>query len=62
MIAEWLPVTAPLRAAILARADGERLCAAAAESGFRTLRDEATDLVARGETTDEEVRRVLGSA
>lgn len=60
-IAEWLPVTAELRRVILARGDGDALAAAAAQSGFRTLADCARDHVERGLTTEEEVRRVLGS-
>ena len=51
-----------MRAAILARADGDTISAAAKESGFRTLRDEATALADAGVTTRDEVDRVLGSA
>src|SRR5262245_4355643 len=60
LVAEWLPMSAPLRRAILERGDGEALAAAARESGAATLDDAAADLVRRGVTTPEEVRRVLG--
>jgi type II secretory ATPase GspE/PulE/Tfp pilus assembly ATPase PilB-like protein len=60
LVAEWLPMSAPLRKAILARGDGETLAAAAREAGAKTLDEAAADLVARGLTTREEVRRVLG--
>jgi type II secretory ATPase GspE/PulE/Tfp pilus assembly ATPase PilB-like protein len=62
LLAEWLPTTAGLREAILARADAEGLAAAAAGSGFRSIREEAAALVAAGGTTAEEVERVLGAA
>jgi general secretion pathway protein E len=60
LLAEWLPTTAALRAAVLARGDEETLRAAAAADGFRDIREEARALVAAGETTAEEVERVLG--
>jgi general secretion pathway protein E len=60
LVAEWLPVTEPVRKAILARADGATLAAAARESGALSLRDAAVRLVAQGLTTEEEVARVLG--
>jgi len=56
-IAEWLPMTPSLRDAVLARADGDALAAAA---NHRTLREAAEALVADGVTTEEEVGRVLG--
>jgi type II secretory ATPase GspE/PulE/Tfp pilus assembly ATPase PilB-like protein len=62
LVAEWLEVTPPVRAAILARADGDAIAAAAKESGFRSLRDEAVALADAGITTSEEVDRVLGPA
>ncbi|MFQ5504520.1 MAG: GspE/PulE family protein [Planctomycetota bacterium] len=62
LVAEWLPMSPPLRQAILARADGEALTAAASTSGFRSLRDEAGALLAQGITTAEELDRVLGNA
>jgi general secretion pathway protein E len=62
LVAEWLETSPALRAAILARSDGETLAAAAREGGFRTLREEATALVQAGVTTNEEVDRVLGPA
>ena len=62
LVAEWLPVLPALKAAIHARADGDALAAAARDGGFRTLRDEALDLAARGLTTVEEVNRVLGDS
>lgn len=60
LAAEWLPMTAGLRAAVLARGDAESLRSAAAADGFRGIREAARDLVAAGETTREEVERVLG--
>jgi type II secretory ATPase GspE/PulE/Tfp pilus assembly ATPase PilB-like protein len=62
LVAEWLESSPALRAAVAARCDGDALAAAAREAGFRTLRDEAASLVARGVTTNEEVDRVLGAA
>jgi general secretion pathway protein E len=61
LVAEWLESSPALRAAIVARCDGDALAAAAKESGYRTLREEAAALVAAGVTTNEEVDRVLGS-
>jgi type II secretory ATPase GspE/PulE/Tfp pilus assembly ATPase PilB-like protein len=61
LLAEWLPMSSGLRAGILARGDEEALRAAAAAGGFRDIREEARDLVAAGETTREEVERVLGT-
>jgi general secretion pathway protein E len=58
--AEWLPMTAPLRKAILQRSDGEALEQAARETGARSLRDAARALVERGITDESEVERVLG--
>jgi type II secretory ATPase GspE/PulE/Tfp pilus assembly ATPase PilB-like protein len=62
LLAEWLPMTPGLRAAILDRADAEGLAAAAAAEGFRSIREEAAALVAAGGTTEDEVLRVLGAA
>ncbi len=62
LLAEWLPMTSGLREAILARADAEGLAAAAAEGGYRSIREEAAALVAAGGTTAEEIERVLGAA
>ncbi len=59
-IAAWLPLGTNLRTAVLARADGEALAAAALADGMRGLRDDAQRLLAAGETTSEEVERVLG--
>jgi len=60
LIAEWLPMTAALRRVILARGDGEALEAAAREGGAASIDESAADLVRRGVTTPEEIRRVLG--
>tara|TARA_R110002072_G_scaffold25443_4_gene85022 strand:+ start:36022 stop:37128 length:1107 start_codon:yes stop_codon:yes gene_type:complete len=60
LVAEWLPMSPALRQAILARGDGEELAVAAANSGFRTLREAAEQLVALGVTDQQEVERVLG--
>ncbi len=61
LIAEWVKPGAALREAILARGDGQRLAAAAAADGCGTLADDAARLITGGVTTQEEVRRVLGS-
>ncbi len=58
--AEWVELTPALREVILAKGDGERLAAAARESGFASLRVAAETLVDAGATTNEEVQRVLG--
>jgi general secretion pathway protein E len=60
LAAEWIAMGCALRRAILRRADGEELAEAAHATGGRTLREEARALVATGETTQEEVDRVLG--
>ena len=60
LVAEWLPMSAALRRAVLARGDGETLANAALESGAVPIDEAAADLVRRGVTTEEEVRRVLG--
>ncbi len=61
LVTEWLPMSAPLRAAVHRKDDVEALGVAAAEGGFKTLRAACDDLVARGVTTHEEVNRVLGT-
>ncbi len=58
--AEWLPMSAPLRRAVLAKGDGEALERAARESGALSLRDAAMALVQQGITDESEVDRVLG--
>jgi type II secretory ATPase GspE/PulE/Tfp pilus assembly ATPase PilB-like protein len=55
-------VSPALRTAILARADGDTLAAAARAGGSRTLREHGAALVEAGVTTQEEVDRVLGPA
>jgi type II secretory ATPase GspE/PulE/Tfp pilus assembly ATPase PilB-like protein len=60
LLAEWLPMTPGLRAGVLARGDESALREAALGDGFREIREEARRLVAAGETTAEEVERVLG--
>jgi type II secretory ATPase GspE/PulE/Tfp pilus assembly ATPase PilB-like protein len=60
VVAEWVAMAPALRDAILARGDGERLAAAARESGFDDLLAAAERLVVAGTTTREEVARVLG--
>ena len=62
LMAEWLEMGPRLRRAVLDRSDGDALSAAAAESGFPTLRDSAEQLIRSGVTTPEEVDRVLGDA
>lgn len=61
LLAEWLPMSKPLRAAILARADGDELCRVAAADGYQTLADAAAAAVALGRITPREVEHVLGS-
>jgi type II secretory ATPase GspE/PulE/Tfp pilus assembly ATPase PilB-like protein len=60
LAAEWLPMSGPLRQAVLARSDGDALAAAAGESGHLSLREQAEALAKKGTTTDEEIQRVLG--
>jgi len=62
IVAEWLEMTPALRDVVLARGDGVRLRDAAADAGFADLRAAANRLVAAGQTTPEEVDRVLGRA
>jgi len=61
LLTEWLPMSKALRAAILARADGEELCAVADESGYDTLAASAATAVEHGLITAKEVEHVLGS-
>jgi general secretion pathway protein E len=61
LLAEWLPMSKPLRSAILARADGEELSSVADESGYETLADCAAAAVEDGLITPREVEHVLGS-
>ena len=60
-IAEWVPMTADLRKAILARGDGEDLTAAATAAGAKSLNEAADVAISSRKTTREEVRRVLGT-
>ena len=60
LIAELLTIDPELRSAILAKADATALEAIATASGWRTIRDAATDAVAAGRTTADEILRVLG--
>jgi type II secretory ATPase GspE/PulE/Tfp pilus assembly ATPase PilB-like protein len=60
LLAELLTLDAPLRQAILARSDTATLEAAAGRSGRRTLRQAAAEAVTAGQTTPEEIERVLG--
>ena len=63
LLAEWLPMSKPLRAAILARADGDELTAVARKRGcnYATLAECAATAVQQGRTTATEVGHVLGS-
>ncbi len=61
LVAEWLEPGEAMRAAVRAKADGIGLAAAAAEQGFRGLREHAERLVADGITTSAEIGRVLGT-
>ena len=59
--AEIVEIDAPLRAAVLHRADAQMLARAyATQQGYASLRDSAHDLVARKLSDDAEVVRVLG--
>jgi type II secretory ATPase GspE/PulE/Tfp pilus assembly ATPase PilB-like protein len=60
LLAELVLIDAPLRKAILARADTTELEAAVAASGRATLRDAAAAAVIQGTTTTLEIARVLG--
>jgi type II secretory ATPase GspE/PulE/Tfp pilus assembly ATPase PilB-like protein len=61
LIEEMAPVgSAELRAAILSRADLDRLEQAAVADGMRPLARQALELVSQGVTSPAEVRRVLG--
>jgi general secretion pathway protein E len=60
LIAEWFEPTAAVRSLILARADRDAITAAANEQS--TLLDAARDAVARGVTTVDEARRVMGES
>jgi type II secretory ATPase GspE/PulE/Tfp pilus assembly ATPase PilB-like protein len=60
LIAELLTIDAPIRQAILAKADTETLEAVAGRSGLKTIRHAADEAIAAGRTTIEEVLRVLG--
>jgi type II secretory ATPase GspE/PulE/Tfp pilus assembly ATPase PilB-like protein len=59
-IVERVVPSAALKRAVLARADETALEAVLAGESFRTLREAARDAVRAGETTDDEVERVLG--
>jgi type II secretory ATPase GspE/PulE/Tfp pilus assembly ATPase PilB-like protein len=60
LVSEWLPMSPGLRDAILCHGDRQILLQVARADGFSTMREAASDLVAQGVTTEEEVARVLG--
>ncbi|MFO0808446.1 MAG: GspE/PulE family protein [Gemmataceae bacterium] len=60
LVAELLIPDDTFRRAVLAKSDATALEAAATESGWRTIRAEADAAVADGQTTADEVVRVLG--
>jgi general secretion pathway protein E len=60
LLAELVVLTEPLRQAILARADTPTLERCAHETGRATVWSQAEEAVARGETTYQEITRVLG--
>ena len=60
LVAEWVPMSRELRQVILKRGDGDALADAAVNAGATTLRAHAEALVDRGQTTAEEIDRVLG--
>jgi general secretion pathway protein E len=62
LIAELLTINAEFRNAILAKSDDAALEAIATTGGWQTIRDAATDAVAAGRTTADEILRVLGPA
>jgi len=61
LVAEWLPMGTHLRRAILDRSDTDAVADAARTDGGQGLQDAAARLVESGQTTAEEVQRVLGS-
>src|SRR5207244_1023383 len=61
LLAELVTLDAALRRAILARADTNELEAILRDSGRHTLGAAAAAAVAQGETTREEIERVLGT-
>jgi type II secretory ATPase GspE/PulE/Tfp pilus assembly ATPase PilB-like protein len=60
LLTELVPIDAPLRRAILAKADTAALEAVVREAGRPTIRDAAARAVAQTETTMQEIERVLG--
>jgi type II secretory ATPase GspE/PulE/Tfp pilus assembly ATPase PilB-like protein len=56
---EIMPMDDELRRLTGQRADAVALAAAARAAGVRSMIDDARDKVARGLTTEEEIRRVL---
>lgn len=60
LLAEWVPMSRPLRAAVLERGDGETLTEAARLAGYVSLETQAAALLRAGVTDEEEVVRVLG--
>jgi type II secretory ATPase GspE/PulE/Tfp pilus assembly ATPase PilB-like protein len=61
LAAEWMPVGAAVRRAVLGRLDATAVAEAARTEGWTSLREAAETLVAEGRTTPEEVTRVLGT-
>jgi general secretion pathway protein E len=62
LVAELLIPDAEFRRAVLAKADADKLETVARGSGWKTLRAAADDAVTGGQTTAQEVERVLGPA
>jgi type II secretory ATPase GspE/PulE/Tfp pilus assembly ATPase PilB-like protein len=63
LIAEWLPMSEPLRNAILHRGDGHAMSAATRETpGYQSLMSRAQDLLRQGIISAEEIGRVFGPA
>jgi type II secretory ATPase GspE/PulE/Tfp pilus assembly ATPase PilB-like protein len=59
VVAEVLPVTAAVRAAILRRASAKEINGIAHEEGMAPIEDDAAAKILAGRTTEEEVRRLL---
>jgi len=62
LLAELLTPSDDIKTAILTRADASSLLSLARKSGMRTLSEEGVELVKRGVTSQDELRRVLGEA
>lgn len=62
LLPELLEPSEDIKKVILTRADASTLLSLARKSGMRTLQEEGVELVKRGVTSQDEMRRVLGDA